>query len=227
MMNSLEKLLSKLSEGTISILDAEIPFESYTKLDLSVTNTSLKNYIITEPDDCQKYIDSVLKKNKALVAYGGYLEKRGLYADKSNFSGNSEALRNIHLGIDYWSKAHTSVLAPLDGIVHSFKNNSSIGDYGPTIILSHTIGDLSFYTLYGHLSLKSISSLKIGEKVFKGSVIGYLGTPDINVNYAPHLHFQIIKDLGDYFGDYPGVCTLKDLEYYADNCPNPNLLIKI
>tara|TARA_R110002051_G_scaffold177087_1_gene247042 strand:+ start:333 stop:1013 length:681 start_codon:yes stop_codon:yes gene_type:complete len=226
-MNSLEKLLSELSVSSISILDAEIPFESYTKLDLSVANTDLENIEITEPDDCQKYIDSILKQNKALVAYGGYLEKRGLYADKSNFSSNSKALRNIHLGIDYWTKAGTSVLAPLDGVIHSFNNNNTIGDYGPTIILSHTIAGLSFYTLYGHLSIASIDGLKIGDRVFKDSIIGYLGTPDINVNYAPHLHFQIIKDLDGYFGDYPGVCTLEDLKYYTDNCPNPNLLIKI
>jgi len=41
------------------------------------------------------------------------------------------------------------------------------------------------------------------------------------------LHFQIIKDIKDYKGDYPGVCAAKDLKYYKNNCPNPNLLLKL
>jgi len=226
-MNALEKLLVELSESAPYILDAQIPFERYAKLDISATNADLVTVNITDPEACQKYIDSVLEKEKALVAYGGYLEKRNLYADKDNFSEHTNAFRDIHLGIDYWTKAGTPVLAPLEGVIHSYKNNNVVGDYGPTIILSHAFHGVSFYTLYGHLSIASIKNLQIGQRISKDSVLGYLGTSDINVNYAPHLHFQIIRDLGGYFGDYPGVCAAKDIPYYAENCPNPNLLIKI
>jgi len=224
-MNKLESILHGLSATAIPILDAAISINAYTALDLSVTNAALDAYNITNPTACQEYIDSVLKKNHAEVAYGGYLEKRNLYSDKSNFSSNTMALRNIHLGIDYWAKAGTSVLAPIKGKVHSFQNNSAMGDYGPTIILHHQFNDIFFYTLYGHLSLDSIKNVYVGKEFERGEILGFLGTPDINVNYAPHLHFQIINDIGAYHGDYPGVCTENDLAFYKSNCPDPNLLL--
>lgn len=224
-MNKLETILRGLSATAIPILDAAISINSYTALDLSVTNAALDAYNITNPTACQEYIDSVLKKNHAEVAYGGYLEKRNLYSDKSNFSSNTMALRNIHLGIDCWAKAGTSVLAPIKGKVHSFQNNSAMGDYGPTIILHHQFNDIYFYTLYGHLSLDSIKNVYVGKKFERGETLGFLGTPDINVNYAPHLHFQIINDIGAYHGDYPGVCAENDLAFYKSNCPDPNLLL--
>jgi murein DD-endopeptidase MepM/ murein hydrolase activator NlpD len=61
----------------------------------------------------------------------------------------------------------------------------------------------------------------------KGQQIATLGDASVNGDYSPHLHFQIIKNIGDYFGDYPGVCSKTDLNFYLDNCPNPNLLLKI
>ena len=53
------------------------------------------------------------------------------------------------------------------------------------------------------------------------------GNFDFSIIYAPHLHFQIIKKLVNNFGDYPGVCSKKDLKHYLENCPDPNVLLKI
>ncbi|MFK7782228.1 peptidoglycan DD-metalloendopeptidase family protein, partial [Psychroserpens sp.] len=103
----------------------------------------------------------------------------------------------------------------------------NFGDYGPTIILQHVIQDSRFYTLYGHLSLSSIVNLKVGQKFKKGELIATLGDASVNGDYPPHLHFQIIKDIQHYVGDYPGVCSKQDLEFYIHNCPNPNFLLKL
>ncbi len=207
-------------DGTISIAD-------YVPLDLSIGNTELQELEITDPGTCQTYIEAVLKEKNGKVAYGGYLEKRNLYADKANFSSTTLAQRNIHLGIDYWCTAGTQVMVPLVGTVHSFKNNHTTGDYGPTIILEHQLQGHIFYTLYGHLSLDSLDGLFVGKAFEASTVLGRLGTPDINVNYAPHLHFQIIRDINGYRGDYPGVSAMPDLDFYKKNCPDPNLLLKI
>jgi murein DD-endopeptidase MepM/ murein hydrolase activator NlpD len=155
------------------------------------------------------------------------LEKRNLYADKKGFNSNKETQRNIHLGVDYWCAAGTKVLTPIQGKVHSFKDNAIVGDYGPTIILEHNLAGERFYTLYGHLSRASLDSLYIGKTFTAGTVLGYLGTADINVNYAPHLHFQVIRDVQGNIGDYPGVCSQDNLAFYQENCPDPNLLLKI
>ncbi len=211
-------------EDTISPLDELISLDSFCPLDLSVFNSDLDLIEITDPKTCQQYIDSQLEKHNSKVAYGGYLERRNLYSDKSSFS-KQEIFRNIHLGIDFWTTAGTKVIAPLKGKIHSFQNNSAIGDYGPTIILQHELEGFRFHTLYGHLSLESIESIRIGQEFEKGSVLGTLGTPDINVNYAPHLHFQIIIDMEGMNGDYPGVCSEDKLEFYTQNCPDPKLLL--
>ena len=207
----------------ISILDPEIPIGSYCPIDLSVSNEELTNVQVSNPIDCQQYIDKVLHRNKARVAYGGYLEHRRLY-DESNLFSKKEK-RNIHLGVDFWAPVGTKVITPLDGVVHSFKNNASMGDYGPTIILEHRMKGDIFYTLYGHLSLESIMYLELGVGFKKGEVLATLGETTINVNYAPHLHFQMIDDMEGNIGDYPGVCSLNDLGYYKKNCPNPKLLL--
>ncbi|MEM8845731.1 MAG: peptidase M23, partial [Bacteroidota bacterium] len=69
--------------------------------------------------------------------------------------------------------------------------------------------------------------LKKGMHFKMGEELATLGAPEVNVNYAPHLHFQIIEDIQGYEGDYPGVCSQKELHFYKKNCPNPNLLLKL
>ncbi|WP_415038848.1 peptidoglycan DD-metalloendopeptidase family protein [Flavobacterium sp.] len=113
------------------------------------------------------------------------------------------------------------------GTVHSFDYNAGVGDYGPTIILEHTVEAQQFYTLYGHLSLESIEEIEIGDVYRKGQQLATLGDASVNGDYAPHLHFQIIKDIEDWFGDYPGVCSEKDVAFYLENCPDPDLLLKL
>ncbi|MGY8914802.1 MAG: peptidoglycan DD-metalloendopeptidase family protein [Flavobacteriales bacterium] len=224
-LTPLERSLQNYSSAFISILET-FPMDSYTPLDLSIGNTSLDDVDITNAEACQRHVESVLENNRAEVAYGGYLEQRNLYNGNGHFLA-SEDKRNIHLGVDFWAKAGTGVRVPIAGKVHSFRNNDTSGDYGPTIILEHKLNGIKFHTLYGHLSVESLNGLFVGKEFDKGQLLASLGTPDINVNYAPHLHFQIIEDIGEYKGDYPGVSTTKDLEFYANNCPNPNFLLKV
>jgi murein DD-endopeptidase MepM/ murein hydrolase activator NlpD len=75
--------------------------------------------------------------------------------------------------------------------------------------------------------LESLSNLEVGQKITKGQQIATLGTAEVNGDYPPHLHFQIIRDIGDYLGDYPGVCNKLELGYFMQNCPDPNLLLNL
>jgi len=93
--------------------------------------------------------------------------------------------------------------------------------------LQHHIKGLTFYTLYGHLSLSSIETLQVGQEVGKGEKIASLGDASVNGDYPPHLHFQIILDIQGFKGDYPGVCCKKDLDFYLKNCPNPDWILKL
>lgn len=224
-MKPLPSILKSLPPTTV--IDSNIELSKYIALDLSVTNSELIANKPENADDFELFISNFLKKNNAEVAFGGYIEGRTLYQRSTIFKNDSISERNIHIGLDLWTKVGTSVLAPIDGKVHSFKNNIGLGDYGPTILLEHTVENEIFYTLYGHLSLESIENLSVGTFFNKGEQIGTLGSSDVNGDYAPHLHFQIIHNIEAYSGDYPGVCSTNDLNFYIENCPDPNLLLKI
>lgn len=196
--------------------------EDFISLDMSASNSDLDQFDTTKAADWERYLDNFLAQNKAKVAFGGYLELRNLYDRSNHFQAeHPDHKRNIHLGIDLWCSVGTPVKALFDGIVHSFQNNTEYGDYGPTIVLKHQRDAEVFYALYGHLSLASIAEIKKGQRVRAGDIVGDLGSAAVNGNYAPHLHFQIIKDLEGYSGDYPGVCSKVDLQFYQKNCPNP------
>lgn len=224
-MPTLENSFLKLEN--IKVIDSAIPYSQYIPLDLSVSNLELSNIDIKNAAAFEAYIENRLQKNEAKVAFGGYNEERNLYKRSGIFNDSQNEERNIHIGMDLWIKAGTTVLAAVDGTVHSFDCNAGLGNYGPTIILEHTLENQTFYTLYGHLSLESIENLEIGTIFKKGQALATLGDATINGDYAPHLHFQIIKDIKDNTADYPGVCSKIDLEYYLENCPDPNLLLKI
>ncbi|WP_035672034.1 peptidoglycan DD-metalloendopeptidase family protein [Flavobacterium sp. 83] len=224
-MNTLEVILKNIQN--VKVIEDSIDYVNYIPLDLSVSNTFFSKQEIATSRDFEEFIEKYLAKDKSKVAFGGYNEERNLYKRSTVFNDNESAERNIHIGLDLWIKAGTPVLAALDGTIHSFKNNVGLGDYGPTIILKHQIENHFFYTLYGHLSLESITKIEIGDRIKKGQQIATLGSSLINGDYSPHLHFQIIKNIGANFGDYPGVCSKNDLDYYLENCPDPNLLLKI
>ena len=223
------KDLSEILKNTESakVISNHIDYAAYVSLDLSVTNKDLAKEKLETTKDYEHYIQEFLEKSNALIAYGGYKEHRNLYQRSSVFKNQDSDERNIHIGLDLWINESAPVYAALDGAIHSFQNNAALGDYGPTIILKHQIQHFTFHTLYGHLTLDSLDGKKIGNFVKKGQQIASLGLPPINGDYAPHLHFQIIMDMENKVGDYPGVCNSNRLAFYSENCPDPNLLLKI
>lgn len=216
-----------ITQENVKVIAPEIEYKDYIAFDLSATTTDQMDLPLTDSKAFEEFVENYFSVNQAKVAYGGYLEHRNLYKRSTVFKDIDIEERNIHIGLDLWIKAGTAVLAALDGVIHSFQNNLSLGDYGPALILEHEIEGETFYTLYGHLSLESLQGKAEGQKVSKGEVIGTLGAPPVNGDYAPHLHFQIIKDLQGKKGDYPGVCAKSDIDFYKKNCPDPNLLLKI
>jgi murein DD-endopeptidase MepM/ murein hydrolase activator NlpD len=220
--------LDKLSRLPIKIIAPSVDFSSYTPIDLTDNNKELDEFDIECSASWSKYLQNFLKSRHKSIAFGGYLERRSLYKRSKHFNKAGSLIgRNIHLGIDLWCETDTPVLAVFDGLIHSFSDNTNFGDYGPTIVLKHCIKDVVFYSLYGHLSRLSIKGLIKNAQITQGQVIGKLGSRDINGDYAPHLHFQIIKDIQDYLGDYPGVSSEIDLPFYIENCPDPNLILKL
>jgi murein DD-endopeptidase MepM/ murein hydrolase activator NlpD len=185
-------------------------------LDFSAKNIELNASIFGSLPAFCDYVESKLADK---IGYGGYLEHRIVYEAHENFATDGADFRNIHLGMDFWTTARTSVFAPMDGEVHSFQINEGSGNYGPTIILYHPAEKI--YSLYGHLANDDLKHLKVGDVIAAGQLLCHLGNPSENGGWPPHLHFQLIHDIQHYHGDYPGVCSKRDIQFYASNCPDP------
>ncbi len=210
-----------------------VPFEAAKDklllLDFTSNNTELAEDILTDTNKFTTWVNQKLKHANARYGIGGYNEHRTVYSISKVFDAGSpdEEPRRLHLGTDIWGKPHTPVMAPLSGIVHSFAFNNRFGDYGATIILTHHLEAISFYTLYGHLSLSSIKNIQEGDRIEKGDVFAEFGIPAENGQWPPHLHFQIILDMENYKGDYPGVCRVSEREKYLSNSPDPDLILQL
>ena len=220
-MNQFETLLH--AQTGVKVIDST----TFVSIDLSVSSALLANIDVADSDKFGDFINRYLSENNADAAFGGYNEHRNLYTRSDIFNEEEGDERNIHIGLDLWAAPGTQIFAALDGKVHSFDYNAGVGNYGPTIILEHQIENEVFYTLYGHLSLESIEEIEIGDVFNKGQKLATLGDASVNGDYAPHLHFQLIREIEDFFGDYPGVCAKVDLDFYLQNCPDPNLLLKL
>jgi murein DD-endopeptidase MepM/ murein hydrolase activator NlpD len=169
-----------------------------------------------------QHIQEQITSAQAKFAFGGYAENRCVYSNVKLFG--SENPRTIHLGIDIWCEVSTPIYMPLNGKIHSFGDNQTVGDYGPTIITKHFLKGESFYLLFGHLNRNSLRNLEKDKWISQGEKLAELGDYEENGNWPPHLHFQIIKDIGSYDGDYPGVAARSDLNYYLENCPDPMII---
>ena len=202
-----------------------------TRIDLSVGSLDLPRLeTAIEPEALAVHVARRLEEADAEVGVGGYDEARLIYvtplfAHPSNWL---EENRTVHLGIDLFAPAGTPVLAPLDGVVHGLRNNRGQGDYGPTIVLEHQPPNgPRFYTLYGHLSARSLDSLRLGERVEAGDEIARLGTIAENGGWSPHLHFQVVVDMLGRGGEFPGVAAPSERAVWTSLCPDPNLVLGI
>ena len=197
-------------------------------LDLSVGSSLSAKMEGVSLEKQQEILDSYLLENNAVLGVGKYAEVRSLYVAKDflNNSIDGEERRTIHLGIDFFAPTGTSIYAPIEGIVHQLQDNHNELDYGPTVILRHKFTDSpEFYTLYGHLDGECLKQLKIGQKINGGMPLANIGKSNENGGWLPHVHFQIILDLFDYDGNYPGVAPPSRKKFWRSICPDPGLML--
>lgn len=99
-----------------------------------------------------------------------------------------------HNGIDLVGAGYTldNVVAHSDGIVAGVVNNINYNTsksgrriYGNYVKIKHSNG---MYTFYAHLRYGSVA-VKVGDKVTKGTVLGYMG--NTGYSFGAHLHFEV------------------------------------
>jgi murein DD-endopeptidase MepM/ murein hydrolase activator NlpD len=213
------------SLNSFPVMGMRLNAKNSISMDFSAANPALATLDLKDTEVFNRFVFDQLERANVKFGYGGYFEKRAIYQRSEVFGLGAEKFRNIHLGIDIWAKAGTPVFAPLDGKVHSFQDNAGFGNYGPTIILEHRIGESGFFTLYGHLALKDIESLRTGQIIEAGQRFCHLGPFPENGDWPPHLHLQLISDIGGNWGDFPGVCAAEDEAKFRSICADPSVFL--
>lgn len=213
------------------IVDVDLRGDAAVVVDLSVGSLEITNSLVVErlPAFCAM-VDEVVAREGGSAGIGRYDEARLVYVSDlfRHVSNWEEENRTVHIGLDIFLPAGSAVRAPLDGTISSVHNNAGAGDYGPTLILEHQVEPgLRFYTLYGHLSLDSLDGRLPGQAVSRGELLGRLGDENVNGGWPPHLHLQVITDLLDKSGDFPGVAAPSERRTWLDLCPDPNLIVGI
>ena len=222
----LTELLKKHQNDLFPLVGEECTAKDFCPIDLSRDNPLMNRFNVAAYEGLEQFIKHSLVSAQAKIGYGGYLERRLIY-QASDYFKNDEVDRCIHLGVDFWSPANTPIYAPYDAKVHSFQYNEKPYDYGTTIILEHEIEGVAFFTLYGHLALSSIKSLKKGQVIKKGEAFTAMGERSENGGWVPHLHFQLISDMLDMEGDFVGVTSEDQLDYHQNLCPNPVSFLQV
>ncbi len=221
--------LKRQSGQFASVVETDLRSEKQLVLDLSVGSLEFgSDDDSTDTPVLAERIFSRMREAGADVGIGLYKEARFFYTTEE-FEIRTDEMperRTIHLGVDLFMPGGTPTHAPLDGRVHSFKNNAAHLDYGPAIILEHATdkGDV-FYTLYGHLSTDSLDGLKVGQAVAKGAPFARIGERETNGGWTPHLHFQIVTDLLGEVGTFPGVARPSQVDIWTGLCPDPGLIL--
>lgn len=106
-----------------------------------------------------------------------------------------------HRAYDLAKYDRAPIPAVFDGVVTS--GTSDFGNFGGTVVIANR--DLGYQVIYGHL--KRPLSVKIGQSVKQGDIIGYQSNTNYdNVAMASHLHIQFQK-YGFIVGERNFVCT--------------------
>lgn len=104
----------------------------------------------------------------------------GFGARDTGISGASTNHPGLDVGRVYYG---SKIWAADSGTVTVSQKSSSYGNY---VVISHGNG---YTTLYAHMQSRTV---KAGDKVTKGDLIGYTGSTGISS--GPHLHFEIWKN---------------------------------
>ena len=116
------------------------------------------------------------------------------------YGSTQDGKREVHHGVEFYNPQGTPVLAAAAGQVVFAGDDRQTqlawvpAFYGNVVVLEHSLGGETFYTLYGHLYRVDVS---VGQQVAAGEPIGEVGASGTAI--GSHLHFEIRRGANDYF----------------------------
>ncbi|MFH1702590.1 MAG: M23 family metallopeptidase [Nitrospirota bacterium] len=167
-LSSKEKVLENIDNPGSGSIDMENLKKEIAKSMQKISE--IKNYLSLQKDIYLATPAGLPVRGTATSKYGKREHPR---------SGVEE----FHSGIDISTSPGTPVSATADGIV-SFSGWN--GGSGNLVVLEHGFG---YSTFYAH---NKMNTVKVGQKVRRGDVIGYIGSTGNTT--GPHVHYEIWKD---------------------------------
>ena len=168
MKNDIRKVVGEI-QGSISQMEFREAGTSNEQGTMVENTNTIENLAISE-ENSEEYYPDVYPVSEEPRISSGY----GYRIDP--FTGG----KAFHSGIDLAVSPYTKVLSCGAGKIIKASYNRTNGNY---IIIDH---ENKYKSYYGHLSKVSV---KYGDKVNKGQVIGLSGNTGMST--GPHIHFQI------------------------------------
>ena len=163
--------------------DIDVPGDSKTAMldKFLKVNRDLRKTNYRKVTELGGKTDAALYWNGAFIRLPRSANRAG-FADQREYKYKGRLIdRQVHLGVDLASVAHSPIPAANNGKV-AFVD--SMGIYGKTVIIDHGFG---LHSMYSHLSDFDVQK---GQMVAKGEIIGHTGITGLAG--GDHLHFGIL-----------------------------------
>lgn len=147
-----------------------------------------------QPGKAEELWREIAAQDGVELGLGPWGEERPVYTSDAFASTLAKGTRRaLHLGLDLFLPAGANVRTPLPGRVVDIYVTDAPLDYGHAILLEHTPRpDVTFFSLWGHLSAASARARKVGESLLAGDVVGQMGDNTENGGWQPHVHLQLV-----------------------------------
>jgi len=174
-------------------------FDLRTRYDSIAPNETMKllmnidlktNLLLVKLNEERKSLDTLLllaeKKSDMLASIPAIRPIKNMYNVTSGFGNRIHPILKtwrLHTGVDITAPRGTPVYATADGVISRKQPQSG---YGISVIIDH---GYSYETLYAHLSKRTV---KPGQKVKRGELIGYVGNTGFSL--GSHLHYEVWRN---------------------------------
>jgi murein DD-endopeptidase MepM/ murein hydrolase activator NlpD len=166
--------------------NSELIMETRQKLDMLTKQVYVQSKSFDEVQQMAKQKDVMLMAIPAIQPVAN-VDLRSVASGYGYRIHPIYKVRKMHTGMDFSAPTGTPIYATGDGVITGDQNNEIGGHgYGNHVIISHGYG---YHTLYGHMSKISV---RPGQKIKRGDIIGYVG--NTGASTAPHLHYEVIKN---------------------------------
>lgn len=167
------------------------------------------------PEHRQAFNDHILDRTHERYLVSAYGEDRMAMLKGSSIAREG---RTIHLGVDIFSKALESVMAPCDGTIVRVGREDETHSFGNFVILRPDLADIPLL-FFGHLGF----DLPAMGDVEKGQIIGALGDYRNNENggWSRHLHLQCLSELPPEDKAPLGYASRQTMPDFQEHYPDP------